>query len=67
MAPGVFAVAKELQRHLAWLQHINRRVSVTAPGSTSVKTNRLMNGHNTTRASKPWASWTRMPGAAVRR
>jgi hypothetical protein len=24
MAPGVFAVAKELQRHLAWLQHINR-------------------------------------------
>jgi hypothetical protein len=24
MAPGVFAVAKELQRHLAWLQHVNR-------------------------------------------
>ena len=24
MAPGVFAVAKELQRHLGWLQHINR-------------------------------------------
>jgi len=23
-APGVFAVAKELQRHLSWLQHINR-------------------------------------------
>jgi len=24
MAPGVYAVAKELQRHLSWLQHINR-------------------------------------------
>jgi hypothetical protein len=24
MALGVFAVAKELQRHLSWLQHINR-------------------------------------------
>ena len=24
MAPGVFQVAKELQRHLSWLQHINR-------------------------------------------
>ena len=24
MAPGVFGVAKGLQRHLAWLQHINR-------------------------------------------
>ena len=23
MAPGVWEVAKELQRHLAWLQHIN--------------------------------------------
>ena len=23
MAPGVFQVAKELQRHLSWLQHIN--------------------------------------------
>jgi hypothetical protein len=24
MAPSVFGVSKELQRHLAWLQHINR-------------------------------------------
>jgi hypothetical protein len=24
MAPGVFQVAKGLQQHLAWLQHINR-------------------------------------------
>jgi hypothetical protein len=24
MAPGVWQVAKELQRHLSWLQHINR-------------------------------------------
>jgi hypothetical protein len=24
MAPGVFAVARELQQHLSWLQHINR-------------------------------------------
>jgi len=24
MAPGVFAVAKELQRHLSWLQHVNK-------------------------------------------
>jgi hypothetical protein len=24
MAPGVWEVAKELQRHLSWLQHINR-------------------------------------------
>jgi hypothetical protein len=23
MAPGVWQVAKELQRHLSWLQHIN--------------------------------------------
>jgi hypothetical protein len=37
MAPGVFAVAKERQRHLSWLQHINRaRERDTALGSTSV-------------------------------
>jgi hypothetical protein len=24
MAPGVFAIAKELQRHLSWIQHVNR-------------------------------------------
>ena len=24
MAPSVFAVAKELQRHLSWLQHVNK-------------------------------------------
>jgi hypothetical protein len=36
MAPGVFEVAKELQRHLCFNTSIGR-ASVTAPESTSVK------------------------------
>ena len=40
MAPGVWEVAEELQRHLAWLQHINGARERDAPGSTSVA-NRL--------------------------
>jgi hypothetical protein len=36
MAPGVFQVAKEFQRHLSWLQHVNRARMRDVPTPTAV-------------------------------
>jgi hypothetical protein len=36
MAPGVWRVAKELQRHLSWLQHVNRARMRDVPTPTAV-------------------------------
>ena len=46
MAPGVFKVAKEIQRHLSWLQHVNRARLRDVPPPTPIAS-RLDGANNT--------------------
>jgi hypothetical protein len=54
MAPGVWQVAKELQRHLSWLQHINR--------AREKDRARTAIARNTQPLDKPHSA-TRLPGS----
>jgi hypothetical protein len=65
MAPGVFAVAKNYSDICLGFSTSIGRASVIALGSTSVCWENRTALH-TTQIGNPWASWTRMPVAAVR-